>query len=241
MVILLDGSTLSNTHRSLPEQLYLGDIGFRDLDIDEIQENINLLSRIREINGLTSIIEVQREVQEAVKIFNQQINFTKNGTGRIKSRKNRRRVERHNGSFNISHEECPSLTKIREYVDSLYKTIRRVDNFIDPETYFTGQDLDIYHNSLILADNTKDFRSNYVKHNKNPKPKLGDTLDTDNKLMATAITLSFYSPVTFLTRDIRLGLKLRDIQSNIEGRRNNIFTIDANVFFHLEDSNLELV
>jgi len=222
-VLLLDGSAISPIGRDsgLSDKVYNG---FDNISREILDSNFESLKIIYELDGVISISEAIKEKEELLNILNYQVSFRKRCSENNATKnhlKNKKVLKRRNQVYESNLPE--TLSEVETYCNLLHRTIHDLKKRGDPRENFDSTQKEIYRHSLNLANKIHnkvidiETRRTRVGNYK----KLGDQLNTDNLLIATALGISLYNPVTFLTRDNPLRIDLEIIKNKIkrEGER----------------------
>lgn len=202
-VILLDGGFLQPPHPncdSLPDRLYWGIGSLETISTTEVENLINHLSSARYLFDKTTHVlpEVMTEFGIYLTILNDQVSFI-----------GKRLSKRDNRDDGQDHRE-KVYTLLTQYTKNVYcfqRLMQTGNKFVSFEgnrqRYFDG----IY--SLVMTQCSDMLaRDEIRKSNKRSSKYAKVDLNTDMKIVASALVMSEEQPVTIATRDKYLGVLL---------------------------------
>jgi hypothetical protein len=211
--ILLDSSaTTPFEHFSVIEQLYSGLEGLRKIHPDQVRKEIELFEELRgyfSARRIKTIEEVLEEQRRGLNLLNAHYQFIRD-------------IDKLHGSRNgrkdrLTSEDLQDLERIDKLSNQLYKLIRtarrRLVTFSDGDEEYKKNFEKAMNYSIDLSRNS--IRRKSLRE-KSPI-FLGDSLQTDQKLVAAAYTLaSRGTPTMILTRDQGMQALAERLKENIK-------------------------
>jgi len=218
-IILFDNSALNNPrYGALCRRLYNGKSGLRDITEEEMKNRLHSLNILNEYMAKTNFCALEKSAVE-VKAFLDSLNI------QIEYIRREINLEIRHKREDISEGREVIVCLLQEYSDSVYSFLRSLGG-IDPTRKFNEKEKDIYLKMLSLTEREEN-------QSRSPdcfprKRKLGDILGTDNKIIASAFTIAYSSPVNVLSMDERLCGKMLRVYEYIvtgAGTKNGILEI----------------
>ncbi len=174
------------------------DAFLRTTDYD-FQQEIEYIDSIRQAGQLTLTEEVKKELERRAVVIQRQIDLFSSSKG--------------------SRKKTGLLIEFEEYK----RKFEEVINLYNSELHiFSGEQGHLYNIARDYANQVHCDRKSILKRMR-ASVKLGDRLNTDNKLIATSIARGMYQPVMLLTHDGRLEIDLYKVMRKIEGHPGLIY------------------
>ena len=228
--IILDTSSLSTTSFDLLGMLYEEIEGLDSINPETIKENIDRLGEIKslDVNGRFVVIEeVYKEIETGLNLLNghikfiQKVNQNSGRTGLISAYRNysrNRTPKKHNKLFRrgrradeeraetmiLDEDSEEILGLLRQYAKGIY-TLLNSARKNNPVQEIKIKELSDFLPFFNLTRDLKpyiisEFSTNHKKDYEKPQG-LGEELQTDEKIIASAFYLSAKNPIAILTRD----------------------------------------
>lgn len=210
-VRLLDACLFSSFGDCISELLYDGP---QNVGYENIAKQFNAIGILATLEGTRTIREVHVEVGRFLNIINQQVSFNYPLVGRKSSRR------KANGTMSVEEREesLENLRKLEDLTRRVYEEIRHLKNKGDPREKFDFDQRNLYQTTLEMLD--RSFPETNESY---------EALNTDNKLIATAMAISLHNPCTILTRDGGILSKTQKICKRIGAIRTYLATQGINL------------
>lgn len=214
-IFLLDTSFTSpytENGNDITEVLYKGIGGLNALSEKELEIRVSQLSTLEAFltyNKLVMLSEGERELQEGIRILNQQLTYLQ----RMKNMKQRKRKKICKREYLFEEETENVLELLKLHNKKIYEIYRKLHK-TDPRDRFDEKQRKIYEIFLVISESQQEQKEAEIKL-KHPL-LLGESLHTDVKLVATAYTLAYRNPITILTRDKGIELMTKQVAELIK-------------------------
>jgi hypothetical protein len=190
--------------------LYGGIHDLRFIPIEAIDQRVLALNELAEICSSHRIYvtkEVEQELNEGLDQLNGHVSFLKG-----RKRAFRKHIDKRRNRWHSENDD--RIGRLDDYSNALYAFVHQL-RYDDPEHDFDEQDKRLYGLFLREAENrSKDLqkRKRAQRERKMDNPLLlGEELQTDAKIVATAYVLSYRGDVTIITNDIGIHTLSRRI------------------------------
>ena len=259
-IILLDGSATTPFGDDISRRIYEGPKGYKSIDVADTQRKIDGLNDVADIRHIMITRSAELELIKKLDILNSNLTYLRKRTSRkghfTKTLKFKKTSWNERNPSVIIDDECAEgMELVRAYADSLHRALQSLTSF-NPDEYFHGKRKHLYNIALEMANRIRESGMNhYEKIAESQNLKFGDTINTDNRLVASSVALSLDSPVILLTRDLPMQHKLKLVQGFIQQGaelrkrsgldyiecKYNVYGMDIPVFKYLEERGWELV
>jgi len=209
--IILDNCALqSQEENPLPERLYLRWQGLKSTPLQMFEDRIFRIEQIKPLLGKTQLVVISESVEEMedhFRIINGQRKYLSENFPEQNRKKQKKDRSKDRPEYN-------KLELLRQYCNDLFFVTKGVKNR-DPRRIFSRKH---YSRVFLMADNySKDIQAveaNDKQYLHNPT-LIGQKLQTDLNIIASAFTLAYENDVLILTADKNLGRLAERISVNI--------------------------
>ena len=209
--IILDNCALQPQEENpLPERLYLGWQGLKSAPLQMFEDRVYRIEQIKPLLGklqLVVISESFEEIEDHFRIINGQCKYLSDNF----LEQNRKKQKKDRSKDRPEHNK---LELLRQYCNDLFFVMKGVKNR-DPRRIFSRKH---YNGLFLMADNySKDIQAveaNDKQYLQNPT-LIGQKLQTDLNIIASAFTLAYENDVLILTADKNLGRLADRLSTNI--------------------------